>query len=174
MDIFITIISWIVGLYAGFALMMAIVFSSAGAAQTNNSELKITSLISTLLLLYLIWIGISSVFFSDEKESSARTKVEKIQKQTLAQTTTVEKVTSPIKTNATNEANYNRNFILWTFYMIAFFVFFSWLFTPSKERGKGRDFIKQKFLASMRLKEDASGLKPWDANWQPIIEDEKD
>ena len=69
MDIFITVVSWIIGLYVAFILLLAIGFAAGGAANTGSSELSIISIASSLLLIYLIWMGVSSLFFSDEADA---------------------------------------------------------------------------------------------------------
>ncbi len=76
-DTFITVISWIAGFYAIFILVLTIVFSAGGAAQTANSELGIVSMVSTLLFLYLIYIGFSSIFSTNDIEIPSQIKSEK-------------------------------------------------------------------------------------------------
>ena len=77
MDTFITIISWIAGFYLAFILLLAIGFSAGGAAQTKKTGLGITSMLSTLFFLYLVYIGFSAIFGSDDKDDTNQIKSEK-------------------------------------------------------------------------------------------------
>ncbi len=197
MDIFITVITWIVGLYAGFMLLMAIGFSAGGAAQTGNSELGILSTISSLLFIYLVWMGVSSVFFSNEVEiadlnsSVKEVKVKKAkvaivdydtpsvdvseisapstESKSRAVATEAKVAPSPKATvvKAKESTVTNNDLLLWLFYAIAFIVYFSWVFAPSKIKGSKRDLVKKKIIGTMTLKKDESGLQAWDPKWKP-------
>jgi len=184
MDTFFTVITWIVGIYAGFILLMAIGFSAGGAAQTGKSELGLASTFSTLLLFYLIWKGVSSLFFSDTVDESRTVRTVKV---AVVDTQTPSVQVSAIMAPSTNHAKSMKvkpeakvetiapkkdvsndiNWLLWAFYIVTFIAYFSWIFAPSKTKGEGKDLIKQKFIASMTFKEDESGLKPWNPNWKP-------
>ena len=122
MDTFITVISWIAGFYAIFILLLAIGFSLAGAAQTGNSELGIVSMVSTLLFLYLIYIGFSSIFSTDDIEIPSQIKSEKnvstehIEVDNMVPTIKIEKEQTVIKV----QNSQNDNIILWILYIFMF------------------------------------------------------
>ena len=80
MDIFITVISWIAGFYAILILGLAIGFSAGGYANTSNPELGLVSLISTFLFLYVIYLGASSLFSTDDVKTPTQINSEKIYK----------------------------------------------------------------------------------------------
>ena len=154
MDTFITIVSWIGGIGVSFILLMSFVFSSAGAAQTNNSELKITAWISILLFIWLAWSGVSSLFISDKVNTAV----------TTAQSTSLPEAKMTVSTVLENTMVMNALYVLFVFATLAFF---SWLFTPSKSKESGKDLVRKKFLATATLQEDEAGRKPWDKDWSP-------
>ena len=169
MDIFITVVAWIVGLYAGFALLMAIVFSGLGAAQTGNSELTIASMVSSMLLIYLVWMGVSSLIEDDVVSTSLITKMDTMSVNNLS---TLQHTVTTSENRAVSKSNYDESdFALWSIYMATFVLFFIWIFRPSTKRGREKELVKKKFLASMSLKVDETGLRPWNPNWNP--EDDK-
>ena len=191
MDTFITVIGWIAGLSFAFMLLLSIGFSAGGAANTGNSELGIVSIASSLLLIYLIWAGVSSLFSSDDVKSPETktivrvTQTDKVKeadydptvvdvsgvvapstdKKSIA--TDTKMASRPATATKKNEFFDDNPYLLWLFYTVAFMIYASWLFQPSKIKGKGKDLVKQKLIASMTWKEDASGLKPWNPNWNP-------
>ena len=80
MDTFITVISWIAGFYAAFILLLSIGFSAGGHANTGNAGLGMISIVSTLLFLFLIYLGGSSLFSTDDANVSTQVKSEKVEK----------------------------------------------------------------------------------------------
>jgi protein-S-isoprenylcysteine O-methyltransferase Ste14 len=62
MELALTIIAWLAGIFAFFILTMAIIFSET--AHTTTTADKIISPVATFLILYLLYLGISSLFFS--------------------------------------------------------------------------------------------------------------
>ncbi len=197
MDIFITVIGWVIGLYVAFILLLSIGFSAGGAANTGNLDLGIISIVSSMLLMYLIWMGISSLFMSDEDDSpkmvsSVGVTELKNEKQLYYDTTEVDVsgIAAPstaAKSTAADAKTGSRPqiqtatkkkeffddypYLLWLFYTVVFIFYASWLFTPSKAKGQGKDLVKQKLIASMTWKEDPAGLKPWNPNWDPEVVD---
>jgi len=197
MDILITVVSWIIGLYVAFILLLSIGFSAGGAANTGNTDLGIISLVSSLLLLYLIWTGISSLLPSDEADSSGMTPSVKVPegkegKEAYYDTTEVdtsgiaapsidgkstathpkEKSPSHIQEASNKKELYQEYpYLFWSFYAVAFLLYASWFFKSSKSKGQGKDLVKQKLIASMTWKEDARGLKPWNPEWNPEVGD---
>lgn len=192
MDIFITVVSWIIGLYVAFILLLAIGFAAGGASNTGSSELSIISIASSLLLIYLIWMGVSSLFFSDEADapdinsSISAGKVKEVYYDTTeidvsgvtapsidGKSTSVQTKAEPRSHTQTATVKEEKSFfddyqyLLWSFYALAFILYASWLLKPSKVKGRGKDLVKKKLIASMTLKEDATGLKPWNPNWKP-------
>lgn len=110
MDTFITVISWLAGFYALFILALAIGFSAAGHANTGNSELGIVSIGSTLLFLFLIYLGASSLFSTDDVKVPNQIKSERnVSVEHVQNSTTVEVQNSQ-----------NDNIILWIFYIFMF------------------------------------------------------
>jgi len=165
MDTFITVVAWIVGLYAGFALLMAIIFSGLGAAETGNSELTIASILSSMLLIYLIWMGLSSVI---EDNVVSVVPITKMDAMSINNPSALQDAVSTSEKRAVSKSNYDESdFALWSIYMAAFVLFFLWIFRPSKKRGREKESVKKKFLASMTLKADETGLRPWNPNWNP-------
>ena len=122
MDTFITVISWIAGFYAIFILVLTIGFSAGGAAQTANSELGIVSMVSTLLFLYLIYIGFSSIFSTNDIEIPSQIKSEKnvstehIEVDNIVPTIKMEKEQIVIKV----QNSQNDNITLWIIYIFMF------------------------------------------------------
>ena len=196
MDILITIIAWVIGLYVAFILLLSIGFSAGGAANTGNSELSIISIVSSLLLIYLVWLGISSLFTSEDDSpkmvTSAGVTGLKNDKQVYYDTTAVDvsgiaapstdgkstvvdtkQLSHPQIQTATKKKEFfdDYPYLLWLFYTVVFVFYASWLFTPSKAKGQGKDLVKQKLIASMTWKEDPAGLKPWSPKWNPEVGD---
>ncbi len=197
MDIFITVIAWIIGFYVAFILLLSIGFAAGGAANTGNPELSIISIASSMLLIYLIWTGISSLFISDEEDSpkmvsSVGVAELKNEKQLYYDTTEVDvsgiaapstdakssaadtkRASSPQIQTAIKKKEFfdNYPYLLWLFYTVVFVFYASWLFAPSKAKGQGKDLVKQKLIASMTWKEDPAGLKPWNPKWNPEVGD---
>ena len=111
MDTFITVISWLAGFYALFILALTIGFSAGGAANTGNSELGIVSTVSTLLFLYLIYIGVSSLFSTDDVKVPTQIKSEK-----TISAVKIEKEQTVMQVQNTQ----NDNIVLWMFYIFIF------------------------------------------------------
>ena len=156
MDIFITIVLWILGLYAGSILMLAIVFSSTAHTQTTNNELNIVSIVSSVLLVLLIWMGISSIT-GEGDDLSKEKQVTEMKTAPLSEVNILQ-----VKSNYTQ-----LDYTLWSFYVLFFISFIWWMFGTSKNEGRGKDLVMKKFMATMSLKKDESGLKPWNPNWKP-------
>ena len=202
---FIVGILWIIGPMIGFVLMLGIVFAEGGAAQTNNMELHIVSKGSMLLLVGLIWLGVSSLIGEDDalpvelsnksyedtasvqnaKAPSSYKLTETTQSQTKTMTpqgestltasieeasthtdTTAEKKVTT-KEQTTSKVHYSEtDYLLWSSYMLIFLLFMWWVFGSSKKSGKGREVVKEKFMATMRLEADETGLRPWNPDWK--------
>ena len=199
MDVLITVVSWMIGLYVAFILLLSIGFALGGAVNTGSSELSIISIVSSMFLIYLIWMGISSLFISDEEDSpnmvsSVEMTELKNEKQLYYDTTEadVSGITAPLRDGKSTAADAKRAphpqtqtvtkkkeffddypYLLWLFYTVVFIFYASWLFTPSKAKGHGKDLVKQKLIASMTWKEDPKGLKPWHPKWDPNLGDNK-
>ena len=114
MDTFITIISWIAGFYALFILALTIGFSAGGHANTGNSELGVISIVSTLLFLFLIYLGVSSLFSTDDVKVPNQIKSEKVEK--------IESIVKEEKEQAGFKVQNSQddNVILWILYIFMF------------------------------------------------------
>ena len=88
---FIIGILWIIGPMVAFVLLLGILFAEGGVAQTNNIELHIVSKGSMLLLIALIWLGISSLIGEDDTPH----KVTTAYATTVADTTSVQNAKAP-------------------------------------------------------------------------------
>jgi len=151
MDMFITVVLWVVGFFAFGILGLAFAFSAGGAAQTGKTELKVISSVSFLLIVFLIGMAVYSVFSS------------------------IAGSFSDVNTSIDNgNALVSGDFMIWSFYAVFFMIFFLWLFTPSKNKGSEKNSIKNKIIGSMTLKKDESGLQAWDQNWKPEKDKESD
>ena len=137
---------------------MAIVFSGLGAAQMGNLELTIVSVLSSMLLVYLVWMGVSSLIEDDLVSDVPITKMDTM---SVNNPSALHDAVSPSKNRTVSKSNYMATFVL----------FFLWIFRPSKKRDREKESVKKKFLASMTLKADKTGLRPWNPNWNP--EDDK-
>ena len=135
MDTFITIISWIAGLGTGFVLLLSLVFAGAGAAQTNNSELHIVSWVSSILLLWLLWTGVSSLYSYVIDDTASQAKTSYVQEVKTEPTTIV-----PSATN-------NTEYTLKGLYILMVLAFFAWLFIPSKSKKKGRSLVRNRLIS---------------------------
>jgi len=120
MDTFITVIFWVAGFYAAFILLLAMVFSAGGHAQTGDSGLGIMSLVSTFLFLFLIYLGASSLFSTDDAKVSSKIQSEKsisiehTEANNVIETEKIEKAQTVVNTQ-------NDNIILWILYIFMFF-----------------------------------------------------
>lgn len=157
MDIFITIVLWIGGFFAFFILSLTLVFAGGGAAQTGKSELKMMSVFSFILMIFLVWTGISSL--SSDVEQNVP-----VAKSVVSSTSS--DVKASIHVGNDNFETY-MEIISWGSFGIFFIIFFLWLFAPSKNKGEGRDLVKKKFQGTIKLEDDDEGRKPWDPNWEP-------
>ena len=188
MDIVITIIGWMVGLYVAFMLILAIGFSAGGAANNKNSDLSIMSIGSTLLLIYLIYKGFTFLFGADETDGVSRKVslvVQAVQYDTTETDvssstapalkvstipTQVEKKSQvhkqPMVVKEKKDTFTNSQYILWFFYAFAF-IYAVWLLKPSKGKHTEKELAKKKLIASMMFKKDASGLQAWHPDWKP-------
>jgi len=168
-DILITIVLWIVGFYAFFILGMALLFAIGGAVQTGKSELKVISIFALILMVFLVWIGISS-FSSDVEKNTPVSKVDVSSISSHDKPLEKPKVSSNVEEDTPilkDDFETYEEIILWVFYAIFFTAFFLWLFAPSENKGEGRDLVKKKFKASVKLEKDEAGRKPWDPEWRP-------
>ena len=153
MDILLTVLMWIGGFIAFGVLSMSFAFAAGGAAQTGKIELKVISGVSLFLMLFLLWMAGSTVLSSAVFEGAQNTLLVKESQAASSETAVVE------KNNATN-------INLWIFYGFFFITFFSWLFTPSKDKESEKGSITKKIIGCMLLKRDDSGLQAWDPNWK--------
>jgi len=191
MDMVITVIGWMIGLYAAFILMLAIGFSLGGATNTGKSELKIMSIASTFLLFYLIYQGFTFFFGSDDIDPKKTPLVVRTvqhdttvidvpsatppevltvtENKTIPTQTKTEPIVHTQQTVAKVKKGYfdDMPYIPWTIYTLTFLFYMFWIFKPSKNKQTEKELVKQKLIATMTLKKDASGLQAWDPNWKP-------
>ena len=189
MDIILTGIGWVIGLYVAFMLLLAIGFSLGGAANTGNSDLSIMSIGSTFLLFYLIYKGFTFFFGADDintvgKQSPAIIKTVQYDTPIIevsntkapvrvdkANTTqTEQRPLVPTKENLVkSKKGYfdDTQFLLWIFYSFTFLFYVIWLFKPSKINNSEKELAKKKIIATMMFKKDASGLQAWNPAWKP-------
>ena len=184
MDMVITVVGWIIGLYVAFMLILAIGFSAGGAANTKNSDLSIMSLASTFLLIYLIYKGFSFLFGPDESDAVAR-NVPPVTQAVQYDSTEIDVSTAAAPTLKAGTASPKREtraqvheqstvkkekerpeYLLWFLYTFAF-VYAIWLFKPSKDGHKEKELAKKKIMATMMFKKDATGLQAWHPAWKP-------
>jgi len=190
MDMVITVIGWMIGLYAAFILMLAIGFSLGGAANTGKPEQIFMSLASTFLLLYLIYKGFTSIFGSEDidpnktplvvrtvqhdtttidvsnttpPETQAVTKSKAIPVQTKTEhMAPTEKTVAKVKKGYFDDAPY----MPWLIYAFIFSFYAFWIFKPSRGEKTEKELVKEKIIATMTFKKDASGLQAWHPNWK--------
>jgi len=67
-----------------------------------------------------------------------------------------------VSTSHYNEADY----LLWSLYFLIFMIFMWWVFSPSKQKGQGREIVKEKFVSTIKFKADEKGRKPWHSDWK--------
>ena len=191
MDMIITVIGWIIGLYVAFILILAIGFSAGGAANKKNSDLTIMSIGSTFLLFYLIYKGFTFFFGSDDidvNERKAPIPVKTIQRDTTAVDVTeaTPPTTQPVtetkptptqtksipvtlKETAKAKKGYfdDAPYIPWMIYALVFLFYLFWIFKPSKEEQAEKELVKKKLIATMMFQKDATGLQAWHPDWKP-------
>lgn len=120
MDTFITVIFWVAGFYAAFILLLSMAFSAGGHAQTGDSGLSIMSLVSTFLFLFLIYLGVSSLFSTDDVKVPSQIKSEKsisIEHREANNVIETEKTQTIVNVQNTQ----SDNIILWILYIFMFF-----------------------------------------------------
>jgi len=175
---FIIGILWIIGPIVAFVLLLGIVFAEGGVAQTNNMELHVVSKGSMLLLVGLIWLGISSLVGGDVTNEVARqdlnpTTVEDITsvqnaKAPSAYTVGDQTAQEPSQTSTASENTVvpKTNNLFWYLYILSFLVFMLWVFWPSKRQYKGKGLVKDKFVSTIKFEADEKGRRPWHSDWE--------
>ncbi len=145
MDIFITIISWLGGLTSGFILIIFIILSLT----SHGSETNIVSFLSSILFLWLLWIGASSLYNYVIPDTPSNTQVIHVKE--------TKKEPIMITTNS-NEFEY----VYKGLYILAVLSFFAWLFIPSKDEQSSRTLLRNKFIKTVSLKANDKVLKTSD------------
>jgi len=189
MDIILTVIGWVIGLYVAFMLILAIGFSLGGAANTGNSDLSIMSIASTFLLFYLIYKGFTFFFGSDDIDTVKSNKtpvIRTVQYDTpvidIPSTTppvTKEKII-PEQTKATPLVHKEKvvtkvkkgyfdgvPYIPWIIYSLVLLFYVYWIFKPATKQQTEKELVKKKLIATMMFKKDVSGRQAWHPSWEP-------
>ena len=175
---FIIGILWIIGPIVAFVLLLGIVFAEGGVAQTNNMELHVVSKGSMLLLVGLIWLGISSLIGSDVTNEVTRqdlnpTTVEDITsvqnaKAPYSYTDSDQTTRAPSQSSKASKSSVvpETDNLFWYLYTLSFLVFMLWVFWPSKRQHKGKGLVKDKFVSTIKFEADEKGRRPWHSDWE--------
>ena len=165
MDIFITIISWIGGiaLFGLFGLLF--VFSSTAHTQPGESSLNIISIVSSALILWLLWMGASSLYHIAGSAADEYLN-EPQQTSSVVQTATTGSQQT-ITTGTADKNDEKEDLRMQILFILATLPFLIWLFTPSDEKDTKRDLVRKKVMASIALEKDEFGTRPWTPDWKP-------
>ena len=165
MDIFITIISWIGG-FALFGLIgLIFVFSSTAHKHPGESSADILSLASLALILWLLWMGASSIFHM--AGSAADTYLNEAQPSSSVSHPAVTGSDKEIVTDTADQSEQKDDLRMQILFILAIIPFLIWIFTPSTRQDTRRDLIRKKVMASIALEKGEYGTRPWNPDWKP-------
>ena len=189
MDIILTVLGWMIGLYVAFMLLLAIGFSLGGAANTGNSDLSIISIGSTFLLFYLIYKGFTFFFGADDIDAVSRQSASvikivqyntpiieisndkapaRVDRKNPIQDESKHRIQTKTPTVKPQKGYFDdTQFLLWVFYSLSFLFYITWLFKPSKIKNSEKELAKKKIIATMMFKKDDAGLQAWHPAWKP-------
>ena len=166
MDIFITIISWIGG-FALFGLLgLVFVFSSTAHRHPGESSIDIVTLASFALMLWLLWMGASSIFHM--AGSAADAYVNKPQQSSSFAKTVMTGTQQSVTTDTADKSDDKDDLQMQILFILASLPFLIWLLSPSDQEDKKKELVRKKLMATVTLEKDESGARPWDPHWKPV------
>ena len=122
MDTFITIISWLGGFALFFISLLLWSFAEGAYAQTGKTDGRIISLLSLALVVWLVWMGGSSIY---DALFAAPDHIPTIKEKA------------------------HREYLQKIFFALAWIALMIWVFTPSKKKDQSKDKMREEMLEKL-------------------------